>query len=75
MTVAASKQEHAQQWLNAALDRFEVKVACTGCGQTVGRYRPGRVALPSLSRPAVNFRCMRAGCHTETVHILGEHIE
>jgi hypothetical protein len=73
--VAVSKQERAQQWLDNALDQFPVKVRCANCGETIGRYRPGRVAMPSLARPAVNFKCTRTGCRTASVIVLGETIE
>ena len=69
-----SKQAQATQWLDEALDALPIKIKCGQCGETVGRYQPGRVQVPSVSRPAVNFKCVRPGCRTETVVILGETI-
>lgn len=71
-----SKQARAQQWLDETIaQRCPIKVVCAKCGDTVGRYRPGRVAMPSAERPSVNFKCVRAGCRTETVVVLGEAID
>ena len=76
MNVAVSKQERAQRWLDDQIAaRCPVKVVCAKCGDTVGRYRPGRVGMPSLERPSVSYKCFRTGCRTETVIVLGEQID
>ena len=73
--VAVSKQERAQRWIDDALEQLPERVICQGCGEVVGRYRPGRVAVPSLQRPSVPFKCIRSGCRTVTVVVLSETID
>jgi hypothetical protein len=61
--------------LDEILEQFPNKVVCAKCGKTVGHYRPGRVAQPSLVLPTAHFKCFRPGCHFDAVVVLSETIE
>lgn len=49
-----------------------VVIPCSGCGEPVGAYIPGRVAQASLEVPKVRLKCMRRDCRTITLASLGE---
>ena len=70
---ALSKGDRAWLQVEAARERRgTVRIPCEACGETVGHYRPARVAQPSVERAMVRLKCTRSGCRHETLIALDE---